>query len=66
MKRASGLLLPISSLPSPYGIGSFSREAYEFVDQLAEAGVVGEEAGTKPREILMTMEEFERYIEEYV
>ena len=38
MKRASGLLLPISSLPSPYGIGSFSREAYEFVDQLAEAG----------------------------
>lgn len=33
------------------------------MDQLSEAGVVGEEAGTKPREILMTMEEFERYLE---
>ena len=29
--RASGVLLPISSLPSAYGIGSFSKEAYEFV-----------------------------------
>ena len=38
MKRESGILLPISSLPSPYGIGCFSREAYEFVDQLKEAG----------------------------
>lgn len=38
MKRASGILLPISSLPSPYGIGSFSKSAYEFVDQLVEAG----------------------------
>ena len=36
--RASGILLPISSIPSPYGIGSFSREAYEFVDFLAQAG----------------------------
>lgn len=38
MKRASGILLPISSLPSPYGIGSFSKSAYEFVNQLARAG----------------------------
>ena len=38
MKRASGILFPVSSLPSKYGIGSFSKEAYEFVDQLAEAG----------------------------
>ena len=38
MKRASGILLPISSLPSPYGIGSFSRSAYEFVNQLVKAG----------------------------
>ena len=29
---------------------------------LAEAGVVGGEEGTKPREILMTMEEFEKYL----
>lgn len=43
----------------------FNRAA-RIMDQLAEAGVVGEEAGTKPREILMTMEEFERYIEECV
>ncbi len=38
MKRASGILLPISSLPSKYGIGCFSREAYEFVDWLRESG----------------------------
>ena len=37
-KRQSGILLPVSSLPSAYGIGCFSREAYEFVDQLKEAG----------------------------
>ena len=30
--RASGILLPISSLPGKYGIGSFSKEAYKFVD----------------------------------
>lgn len=33
----SGVLLPISSLPSPYGIGTLGAEAYAFVDQLAEA-----------------------------
>lgn len=37
-KRASGILLPIFSLPSKYGIGSFSKEAYEFVDLLNETG----------------------------
>ena len=37
MKRSSGILLHISSLPSPYGIGSFGREAYAFVDQLERA-----------------------------
>lgn len=36
--RECGILLPISSLPSPYGIGAFSKEAYEFVDRLVEAG----------------------------
>ncbi len=36
-KRAAGILMPISSLPSDYGIGCFSKEAYEFVDQLALA-----------------------------
>lgn len=38
MKRKSGILMPITSLPSHYGIGSFSKEAYEFVDFLKEAG----------------------------
>ena len=38
MKRKSGVLMPVSSLPSPYGIGAFSKEAYKFVDFLAEAG----------------------------
>lgn len=36
--RASGILCPISSLPSKYGIGCFSKEAYEFVDFLRDAG----------------------------
>lgn len=36
--RECGILLPIASLPSDYGIGAFSKEAYEFVDQLKEAG----------------------------
>ena len=38
MKRESGILYPVSSLPSRFGIGSFSREAYEFIDFLKEAG----------------------------
>ena len=36
--RTCGILLPVSSLPSPYGIGCFSEEAYQFVDRLARAG----------------------------
>ncbi|MBQ3105519.1 MAG: 4-alpha-glucanotransferase [Lachnospiraceae bacterium] len=36
--RKSGILLPISSLPSPYGIGTFSEEGYRFVDFLCQAG----------------------------
>lgn len=36
--RESGVLLPIFSLPSKYGIGCFSKEAYSFVDQLKRAG----------------------------
>lgn len=38
MKRACGMLLPVSSLPSRYGIGAFSKEAYEFIDKLEAAG----------------------------
>ena len=36
--RGSGILLPIASLPSNYGIGSFSISAYKFIDQLKSAG----------------------------
>lgn len=38
MKRSCGILLPISSLPSPHGIGTLGRAAYDFVDFLARAG----------------------------
>ena len=36
-ERAAGILMPISSLPSEYGIGCFSKSAYEFVDWLKKA-----------------------------
>ncbi len=36
--RRSGVLLPVTSIPSKYGIGAFSKEAYEFVDFLVRAG----------------------------
>ncbi|MBQ7338590.1 MAG: 4-alpha-glucanotransferase [Clostridia bacterium] len=36
--RAAGILLPITSLPSRYGIGCLSAQAYSFVDLLARAG----------------------------
>jgi 4-alpha-glucanotransferase len=38
VQRSSGIFLPISSLPSKYGIGTFGKEAYEFVDFLCKAG----------------------------
>ncbi len=38
MKRESGVLMAVSSLPSPYGIGCFDQTAYDFVDWLEKAG----------------------------
>ena len=38
LKRSSGLLLHISSLPGRHGIGTMGKEAYRFIDQLAEGG----------------------------
>ena len=38
MERSSGILMPISSLPSPHGIGTLGAEARRFVDFLADAG----------------------------
>ena len=43
----------------------FNRAA-RIMDQLEEAGIVGPEEGTKPRKVLMSMEQFEQYIEESV
>ena len=36
--RESGILFPISSLPSRFGIGCISRDAYDFVDFLKKSG----------------------------
>ena len=38
MNRSSGILLAVSSLPSPYGIGTLGKAAYDFADFLHEAG----------------------------
>lgn len=54
----------IGMLQRVYKIG-FNRAA-RIMDQLSEAGVVGPEEGTKPRKILMSLEEFESYVEEMV
>lgn len=54
----------IGMLQRVFKIG-FNRAA-RIMDQLADAGVVGEEEGTKPRKVLMSMEQFEQYIEEYL
>ena len=54
----------IGMLQRVFKIG-FNRAA-RIMDQLCEAGVVGEEEGTKPRRVLMSAEEFERFIEETI
>ena len=38
MQRSSGILMPVFSLPSPYGIGTLGKTAYDFIDFLADAG----------------------------
>lgn len=52
----------IGMLQRMFKIG-FNRAA-RIMDQLAEAGVVGPEEGTKPRKVLMSKEEFEQFIQE--
>lgn len=53
----------IGMLQRMYKIG-FNRAA-RIMDQLAEAGVVGAEEGTKPRKVLMTIEEFEELLSQF-
>lgn len=38
MERKCGILLALSSLPGPFGIGTMGKQAYRFIDQLKEAG----------------------------
>ena len=54
----------IGMLQRMYKIG-FNRAA-RIMDQLCDAGVVGPEEGTKPRKVLMSMEEFQTYVEEHL
>jgi S-DNA-T family DNA segregation ATPase FtsK/SpoIIIE len=54
----------IGMLQRVFKIG-FNRAA-RIMDQLCEAGVVGEEEGTKPRKVLMTAEAFEQLVEEII
>lgn len=54
----------IGMLQRVFKIG-FNRAA-RIMDQLCEAGVVGEEEGTKPRKVLMSPEQFESFVEESV
>ena len=65
-KPASLLLirkkLPLECFQRMFKIG-FNRAA-RIMDQLCDAGVVGPEEGTKPRKVLMSMEEFQNFIEE--
>jgi 4-alpha-glucanotransferase len=39
VKKRAGILMPVASLPSPWGIGDFGKYSYQFVDFLAECGV---------------------------
>ena len=54
----------IGMLQRMFRIG-FNRAA-RIMDQLCEYGVVGEEEGTKPRKVLMSMEQFEQLLEEVI
>ena len=54
----------IGMLQRLFQIG-FNRAA-RIVDQLEEAGVVSAEEGTKPRKVLMSLEQFENYLDEVI
>ena len=54
-----GFANPIGSLKAKCCV-----EGNRIMDQLAEAGVVGEDEGTKPRKVLMSMEQFEELLEQ--
>ena len=39
LQRANGVIMPIFSIPSPYGIGTFGKDAYEVVDFISDASI---------------------------
>ena len=39
-ERNAGILMPVSSLPSPYGIGTFGKDAYDFVTFVKECNKI--------------------------
>ena len=68
-KLAGTRIIPLVIEKEKASIGNLQRvfrigfnQAARIMDQLADAGVVGPEEGTKPRKILMTMEEFDEYM----
>ena len=46
--RASGILLPVSSIPSKYGIGGFTKEAYEHLLSKADGIIITKTRYKKP------------------
>lgn len=49
-RRSSGILMHITSLPNPYGVGTFGKEAYDFVDFLKNpVRVIGNYCRLDPR-----------------
>lgn len=39
--RKAGLLMPVSALPSEYGVGDFGKGSLEFIDYMKECGQIG-------------------------
>lgn len=54
----------ITMIQRAYKMG-YNRAA-RLMEQLSDAGVVGPEEGTKPRKVIMSLDEFEQYVEDYV
>ena len=61
--KERGILLPIFSLPSKYGVGDFGFEAYEFIDILSENGInYWENTHYLPIEYYLLRAKFENWI----
>ena len=56
MTRHAGILMHITSLPSPYGIGTMGKAAYKFADFLQQAGQTTRRATRSEIKILSTVD----------